>query len=73
MSHKTLTDEDMFPFGKYGPGKENPLSMKEVPSNYYRYLWNNGKKAEVGSNDVADYIQANLAALKQELPDAIWD
>ena len=68
---KELQDEDMMPFGKYGPKKEDPRKMKDVPASYYCWLWTNGLN-EKSDSDVGDYIRRNMEALKQEHPDGIW-
>ena len=62
-----LQDTDPMPFGKY---KGTP--MQDVPASYLHWLWSNGKKNEVKTCDVADYINRNLAALQKEHPDGIW-
>jgi uncharacterized protein (DUF3820 family) len=65
---KPLTDLDPMPYGKYA-GKP----MQDVPANYCHYLWCAGKKQEPqGADAVADYIRANLRALKMEYPDGEW-
>jgi hypothetical protein len=61
-----LTDNDPMPFGKH---KGEP--MQDIPATYLHWLWQSGLKDDKQS-DVADYIRANLDALKQEYPDGIW-
>ena len=63
-----LTDKSLMPFGKH-KGKE----MLDVPASYLHWLWTNGKKDDVGSCPVANYIQENLASLKLDYPDGIWE
>ena len=63
-----LTDKSLMPFGKH-----KQKTMEDVPASYFHYLWVNGKKNEVGENDVADYIQENIAGLMKEYPDGIWE
>ena len=62
-----LTDRSPMPFGKH-----KGLPMSDVPSVYLHWLWTNGK-----DNDhrcpVALYIRTNLAALRLEHPDGIWN
>ena len=70
---KQLKDTDPMPFGKHGPNGEAPCMMQDVPASYFHYLWSRGMKNETKTNPVADYVQRNLAALKQEFPDGIWD
>lgn len=65
---KQLLDTDPMPFGKY-----KGTQMQKVPASYLHWLWQSGKKEEVGRNDIADYIAASLPALKKEHPDGIWD
>ena len=62
-----LEDLSPMPFGKHKGQK-----MQEVPASYFFWLWNNGKKFEVKTDAVADYINRNLSALKKEHPDGIW-
>lgn len=45
--------------------------MQDVPASYFHYLWSRGMDMERNS-PVADYIKANLAALRLEHPDGIW-
>lgn len=54
------------PFGKHR-GKQ----MQDVPVNYLHWLWNNGMRNE--QSDVANYIRNNIAALKLEDKDLIWE
>lgn len=63
---KPLNDTDLMPFGKH-----KGLPLKEVPAEYFHYLWNNGLKTE--NKPVANYIRSVLPALKKEDPDLIWD
>jgi uncharacterized protein (DUF3820 family) len=53
------------PFGRY-----KGVPMQDVPASYLFYLWRNGMEHERGG--VADYIRANLNALRTEHPDGIW-
>lgn len=70
----TLSDLDMMPFGKYSRKPDGPLPMQDVPARYFFWLWTEGGKAkEVRSCPVAEYINRNMGALKQEYPDGIWD
>ncbi len=57
--------------GKYGPDKGNPRKMRDVPASYFCFLWAKGMKRE--DKPVANYIRANLGALKAESPDGMWD
>ena len=66
-----LTDTDTMPFGKYERNRENK-KMQDVPASYFHYLWTNGLRNDATS-DVAQYIRANLEALKKEHPDGIWE
>lgn len=59
-----LTDDDLIHFGKY---KNERLS--EVPADYLHWCWTNN----VGGKELREYIRENLAALKQEYPDGIWN
>lgn len=66
---KPLTDTDPMPWGKH---KGEPMS--DIPEGYLFWCWDEagmGKK-----NDklcpVANYIRANLEALKMENTDRIW-
>jgi len=79
---KPLTDTSPMPFGKY-----EGLSMQDVPSDYFHYLWGKGFKSikttveeaskltnkhQQNSALVALYIRENLDALKMEDTDLIW-
>jgi len=66
---KPLTDDDRMPYGKYKGEK-----LLRVPASYFHWLWTNGKSAEPpGKDDVADYIRHNMASLKLDHPDGIWE
>ncbi len=45
--------------------------MQDIPVNYLHWLWQRGLKHE--KKPVAEYIRANLNALKKENPDLLWD
>lgn len=62
-----LHDDDKMPFGKH-----KGIPMQDVPTNYLHWLWHNGLKQQVKTNQVAAYIQENIEALKQENSDLIW-
>lgn len=64
---KPLEDTDKMPFGKH-----KGLPMQDVPANYLHYLWTNGMKEQVKTNDVADYISRNLKALAKEYTNGLW-
>lgn len=64
---KILEDTDEMPFGKH-----KGVAMQDVPASYFHWLWSTGMKNEVKTSSVADYINRNLAALKEEYPDGIW-
>jgi len=64
---RELEDTDKMPFGKH-----KDEMMQDVPASYLFWLWNNGMSGDRLS-PVANYIRKNLSALKQELPDAIWE
>jgi len=64
---KQLQDLDPMPYGKF---KLKP--MQDVPADYMHYLWTNGLRDKTASDAVADYIQRNIHALKQEHPDGVW-
>lgn len=62
------------PLGDLSPmpyGKHKGQMMQEIPADYLHYLWLCGKDKEIG-DPVADYIRANLVALKREHKDGIW-
>jgi len=64
-----LTDEHIMPFGKYKGQK-----MLDVPASYLHWLWTNGKQqCPEGTDDVANYIRKNMASLKLDHRDGIWD
>jgi len=65
---KTLQDTDPMPFGKH-----KGECMQDVPASYLHYLWTNGMNKETKTNNVADYIQRNLSALKIEYKDGLWN
>jgi hypothetical protein len=68
MSRGMLEDTDPMPFGAH---KDKP--MQDVPASYFHYLWTNGMSEKVRTSPVAAYIHRNLAALKKEYPDGIWN
>jgi uncharacterized protein (DUF3820 family) len=68
---KQLQDTDPMPFGRY-----KDLLLQDVPASYMHWLWTNERdpmslKAKV--DPVAEYIKRNLAALKAEFPDGVWE
>ena len=63
---KQLSDTDAMPFGKH-----KGMQMRDVPTEYLHYLWQNGLKTE--DKPVAAYIRRCLPALKKENADLIWD
>jgi len=65
---RILEDIDDMPFGKYKGCK-----MQDVPASYLHYLWHNGMRAKTSTDSVADYINRNLSALKEEHPDGVWN
>lgn len=67
MGWQKLTDTCKMPFGKY-----KGQLMQDVPVSYLHWLWQEGKKYQVGQDSVADYIKENLNALKMENKDLIW-
>ena len=42
----TLTDSSWMPFGKFGPGRDNPRRMKEVSSDYLEWFISNCESSE---------------------------
>lgn len=64
---KQLQDADRMPFGKHAG-----VLMQDVPASYLHWLWSNGKSTDK-TCQVADYIRRNLAALKAEYPNGIWE
>ena len=62
-----LDDTDPMPFGKY-----RGTPMQDVPAAYLHFLWRTGMKHNVKTDAVADYIERNLTALKQEYSDGLW-
>jgi len=52
-----LTDNDIMPFGKY-KGKK----LIDIPANYLLFLHSNKST----NQDILDYIEDNLDALKEE-------
>jgi hypothetical protein len=65
---RQLDDTDPMPFGKF---KGKPMS--EVDASYLHWLWIGGYKDRTRTSNVANYIERNLAALKKEHPDGIWE
>jgi len=63
-----MKDTDRMAFGKF---KDVPI--KDVPAWWLHWIWNAGKKNEVATCPLADYISKNMAALQQENTDKIWD
>lgn len=66
-----LQDTDKMPWGKY----EGHL-MQDVPASYCHWLWTNERdpmSLKAKTDPVANYIQRNMAALKKEYPDGIWE
>jgi hypothetical protein len=71
MITKLLLDTDKMPFGKY-----IGVPMQDVPAQYLHWLWTNVRdpmRNKVKDDPVANYINCNLNALKQEYPDGIWE
>jgi len=69
-----LTDQSPMPWGKYGPAPKGAgLRMEDVPASYFHWLWTEGGKAGDKVCPVSDYIRRNLASLKLDYPDGIWD
>lgn len=67
---KHLEDTDNMPIGK--EFRDTP--MRDVPAWHLRWWWlEKGKRYQVKTCPVADYINRNLSALKAEEPDAIWE
>jgi len=65
---KTLQDSDLMPFGKHKDKK-----MEKVPVSYLHWLWfEGGKKEEVKTCPVAEYIFRNNNSLKAENINLIW-
>lgn len=72
-----LQDTDVMPFGKYAASR---TLMQDVPASYLHWLYTNKNdniqrdlKLNTPQGKVARYIKANLAHLKKEHPDGIWD
>ena len=68
---KQLQDTDKMPWGMHGG-----VLMQEVPASYFHWLWTNERdpmKLKVKTNPVAEYIQRNILALKEEYEDGIWE
>jgi hypothetical protein len=67
-----LDDTDLMPMGVH-----KGIPMQDVPAHDLFWWWTNGGKwgpleNQTKTNRVAEYIQRNLATLKQEYPDGIW-
>jgi hypothetical protein len=62
-----LTDASHMPFGKYKGER-----MIDVPARYLHWLWTECGLCD-DSTPVSDYIRRNLASLKLDYPDGIWD
>lgn len=67
-----MTDTDLMPFGKY-----RGVRLEDVPASYLLWLWNEGLKAETGSQgqrgDLARYIRDSMSALRMDSPDTLVD
>jgi hypothetical protein len=66
---KELQDSDPMPIGR----KYRDVPMGEVPVWHLHWWWNEGKRHEVKTCPVADYISRNMGALMKENPDLIWE
>jgi len=65
---KQLEDTDKMPWGAH-----KDTIMQDVPAGYLHFLWTTlSKNKQTKTCPVADYIERNLSALKQEHPDGIW-
>ena len=66
---KKLEDTDKMPWGKH-----SGVPMQDVPASYLHWLWAEGKRLEVRTCPVADYIKRSLMALMEEFPDGTeWE
>jgi uncharacterized protein (DUF3820 family) len=57
-------DETLMPFGKF-----KGIKLEKVPADYLHWWYTETNKS---NKELKDYIEDNLAALKQEYPDGIW-
>ena len=62
-----MSDDSLMPFGKH-KGKK----LIYVPASYLHWLWTNGLKSQAKTDPLAQYIEENLDALKEEYKDGIW-
>lgn len=46
--------------------------MQDVPASYLHWLWTQKRWHRLCSDPLLNYIHENLAALKKEYPDGIW-
>jgi hypothetical protein len=66
-----LTDESWMTFGKYGPDGIDPRKMKDVPCDYWMYLFNQNEGKHEDCNDsckvcdVLDYINDDLESIEK--------
>ncbi len=67
-----LTDDSPMPFGKYSADRGDPRKMKDVPAQYYFWLWTECRKEKDMKCPVAAYIRKNLRSLAGEYTDGIW-
>ena len=70
MGNLKLTDESHMPFGKYAVNKPDVRKLKDVPASYFHWLWH---KVPTRVGPGFDYIRENMAAMKKEDPDKIWE
>ena len=67
-STEPYTDNDWMPYGKYGPKKNDPRQLKDVPANYLIWLHDN---TEIKDNRLIAYIKKSWKALKMEHEDRV--
>jgi len=63
----TYQDDSPFPFGKY-----KNYAFKEIPADYFHWLWHNVKPITGEMKGVFAYIERNIDAFKSENSDLLW-
>lgn len=63
-----LTDQSPMPFGKHKDKK-----MEDVSASYLHWFYHNADASTPDALAVRQYIRTNMAALKMETKNLIWD
>lgn len=61
------TDDSPYPFGKY-----TGYAFKEIPADYFHWIWHNTTPRGAEMKGVHNYISERINAFKRENPDLLW-